>query len=220
MQISMKGIEIFEEHASEYDEWYDENPAAYKSEILTLRSLIPSSETGLEVGAGTGRFSAPLGIKIAVEPARTMAKMARARGIEVIYALAEALPFQDESFDFVLMVTTVCFLDDPRLAFQEAKRILMPGGTLVIGMIDRDSPAGSDYERKKTTSKFYKFAQFHSADEVMSWLKDLDFYDILTRQTIFKNSKTGAIDAEPFKEGHGRGAFLALSARKRDRPQE
>ncbi|AEB67506.1 MULTISPECIES: class I SAM-dependent methyltransferase [Methanothrix] len=216
----MDSIEVFEENAAEYDEWYDENPAAYISEIQALRSLIPSSGTGLEVGAGTGRFAAPLGIKIGVEPAQAMAKRARARGIEVIYALAEALPFRDESFDFVLMVTTVCFLDDPLLACQEAKRTLVPGGSLIIGMIDRDSPAGRDYDRKKTTSKFYKFARFRSADEVMSWLKDLDFYDILTRQTIFKNSKTGAVDAEPFTEGHGRGAFLALSARKRDRPQK
>jgi SAM-dependent methyltransferase len=215
----MNSIEVFEEHAAEYDEWYDDNPAAYKYEILALRSLIPYSGTGLEVGAGTGRFTAPLGIRIAVEPARAMAKRARERGIEVIYALAEALPFQDESFDFVLMVTTVCFLDDPIRAFQEAKRVLKPEGILIIGMIDRNSPAVSDYERKKTTSKFCKCARFRSASEVISWLKDLDFCDILTRQTLF-NTKTDAAAPEPFAEGHGRGAFLALSARKRDRPQE
>ena len=214
----MSSIEGFEEHAAEYDEWYDENPAAYISEILALRSLVPSSGTGLEVGAGTGRFAAPLGIKIGVEPAQAMAKRARARGIEVIYAVAEALPFQDESFDFILMVTTVCFLDDPILAFREAKRTLMPGGTLIIGMIDRDSPAGRDYERKKTSSKFYKCARFRSADEVFGWLKDLDFCGILTRQTLF-DTKIDAAAPGPFEEGHGRGAFLAISARKRDRPE-
>ena len=52
-------IEIFEEHAAEYDEWYDEHQAAYNAEILALRSLIPSAGTGLEVGAGTGRFTLP-----------------------------------------------------------------------------------------------------------------------------------------------------------------
>ena len=72
----MDSIEVFEENAAEYDEWYDENPAAYISEIQALRSLIPSSGTGLEVGAGTGRFAAPLGIKIGVEPAQAMAKRA------------------------------------------------------------------------------------------------------------------------------------------------
>jgi len=70
LHTPMESIEVFEEHAAEYDEWHDEHHAAYKAEILALRSLIPSCGTGLEVGAGTGRFAAPLGIKIGVEPAR------------------------------------------------------------------------------------------------------------------------------------------------------
>ncbi|MGB3919689.1 class I SAM-dependent methyltransferase [Methanothrix sp.] len=209
----MMQIEIFDEHAAEYDEWYDEHQAAYNSEILALRSLIPSAGIGLEVGAGTGRFTLPLGIRIGVEPARAMAERARARGVEIIYALAEALPFRDGAFDFVLMVTTICFLKDPLSAIQEAKRVLKPGGALIIGMIDRDSPAGRDYEMKKKTSKFYRYARFYSAREALSWLEDLDFCNILARQAIFKNAKIDA--AEPFSEGHGRGAFLALSARKR-----
>jgi len=36
--------------------------------------------------------------------------MARERGIKVYEAYAEELPFEDESFDFVLLVTVLCFL--------------------------------------------------------------------------------------------------------------
>ena len=78
----MNNIEIFEKHAAEYDEWFEDNEAAYKSEILALRDLIPAVGVGLEIGAGTGRFAGPLGIRIGVEPAKAMADRARQRGIE------------------------------------------------------------------------------------------------------------------------------------------
>lgn len=124
----MNNIEIFEKHAAEYDLWFEENEAAYKSEILALRDPIPANGIGVEVGVGTGRFAEPLGIRIGVEPAKAMADRARQRGIEVYEARAEALPFQGESFDFVLMVTTICFLEKPLQALAEAKRVLRPGG--------------------------------------------------------------------------------------------
>ncbi|MDD4163002.1 MAG: class I SAM-dependent methyltransferase, partial [Methanothrix sp.] len=149
----MNNIEIFEKYAAEYDQWFDENEAVYKSEILALRDLIPAEGIGLEVGVGTGRFAAPLGIKMGIEPARAMADMARKRGIDVHESKAEELPFRDESFDFVLMMTAICFLEDPLQAVAEAKRVIRPGGRIIIGMIDPNSPLGKDYERKKATSK-------------------------------------------------------------------
>ncbi|HPT18489.1 MAG TPA: class I SAM-dependent methyltransferase [Methanothrix sp.] len=210
----MKNIKIFEEHAVEYDEWFDDNPAAYQSEVLALRNIIPAEGTGLEVGIGTGRFAEPLGIRTGVEPARAMAEIARKRGIDVHEARAEALPFQDESFDFLLMVTTICFLEEPLQALAEAKRVLKPGGAIIIGMIDRNSPLGKDYERRKATSKFYKYARILSVDQVMGWLESLDFDHTATRQTLFKSSKDMRA-AEPFEEGHGRGAFVAIAAKKK-----
>jgi len=209
----MKNRDVFEKYAQEYDKWFDENKDVYKSEIMILRGLIPREGVGLEVGVGTGRFATPLGIKMGVEPAKAMADMARKRGINVHEGRAEALPFDDDSFDFVLMMTTICFLENPLHALEEAKRVLKPEGHIIIGIIDRDSPLGMSYERKKTTSKFYKYANFHSADEVLNWLRSLNFGHIVTRQTIFKSPEE--IDAlEPFEEGHGKGAFVAISAQK------
>jgi ubiquinone/menaquinone biosynthesis C-methylase UbiE len=209
----MKNRDVFEKYAQEYDKWFDENKDVYKSEIMTLRGLIPREGVGLEVGVGTGRFATPLGIRMGVEPAKAMADMARKRGINVHEGRAEALPFDDDSFDFVLMMTTICFLENPLQALEEAKRVLKPEGHIIIGMIDRNSPLGMSYERKKTTSKFYKYANFHSADEVLNWLRSLNFGHIVTRQTIFKSPDE--IDAlESFEEGHGKGAFVAISAQK------
>ena len=81
-------------------------------------------------------------------------------------------------------------------------------------MIDPNSPLGQEYERKKATSKFYKYAHFHSVDQVMLRLESLDFDLIATHQTIFKSTKDISSE-EPFEEGHGKGALVAMAAKKR-----
>ena len=133
---------IFEESAQEYDDWYARNEFAYRSELAALKAFMPTEGHGLEIGVGTGRFAAPLGIKVGVEPARAMAEIARSRGIRVTRAYAEALPFADDSFDFVMLVTVLCFLSDPIQALRETMRVLKPQSRLIIGMIDPDSPLG------------------------------------------------------------------------------
>ncbi len=107
--------------------------------------MIPTGGYGMEIGVGTGRFAEPLGIKTGVEPSKRMREIAQRRGIQVLYGVAEELPFEDFRFDFVLMVTTVCFVDDIGKALLEAHRVLSDGGFLIIGFIDRNSIMGKIY---------------------------------------------------------------------------
>ncbi len=206
-------IRIFEQHAQEYDAWFEVNSCAYESEVLAMRRLLPQSGRGLEVGVGTGRFALPLGIKFGVEPAHAMASIARKRGIDVYGARAEELPFDNESFDFVVMVTTICFLSRPLHALQEAGRVLIPRGHIIIGMIDKDSSLGKVYEAKKSESTFYQYGQFYSVTPVIEWLTELGYNTIRTCQTIFKNPEE-ITSLEPVKEGYGEGGFVAISAQK------
>jgi ubiquinone/menaquinone biosynthesis C-methylase UbiE len=209
----MRGIQIFEKWAEEYDKWFDENRFAYESEALALGKFIPKNSKGLEVGVGTGRFAAPLGIQIGVEPAKAMADIARKRGIKVYEAKAEELPFDSESFDFVLMTTTICFLQNPMQALQESTRVVKSGGYIIIGMIDKNGFLGNAYESKKNNSKFYRYAHFYSVNQVLEWLRKLGYGRIRICQTIFKNpEKITAI--EPVKDGYGRGGFVVNSAQK------
>ncbi len=208
-----KNIQILDELAQEYDSWFDVNPFVYESEVLALKKFIPENGRGLEVGVGSGRFALPLSVQIGVEPAKAMADIAQRRRIKVIRAKAECLPFHDASFDFVLMVTTLCFLQDSLQGLQEAKRVIKPGGYMIIGMIDKESPLGRTYELKKYKSKFYRYAHFHSVDEVVEWLRKLGPQGIKICQTIFKNlEEINAI--EPIKEGYGEGGFVVISAQK------
>ena len=204
-------MNVFEEAAIEYDEWFETHEWVYKSEVEAIKNLIPETGEGIEIGVGTGRFSVPFGIKVGVEPAKAMAEIARKRGIHVYEAKAENLPFHANSFDFALMVTTLCFLEDTFHALKGIKRILKPTGKIVIGMLDEDSPPGKLCEEKRKKSKFYKDARFYSVNQVLDWLKKLKFNNLQTVQTIFKNpSKIQSI--EPVEEGFGKGLFVVISA--------
>jgi SAM-dependent methyltransferase len=204
---------IFENSAREYDEWFVRNEPAYRSELAAVKAFLPLSGRGLEIGVGTGRFAAPLGIEVGVEPARAMAAIARKRGIKVLEAYAEGLPFSDASFDFVLMVTVLCFLADPFRALREATRVLKPRGRLIIGMIDPDSPPGRAYEANKNKSKFYRQAKFHPVGQVLKWLEELHYADLKTCQTIFQDSVTVKVPP-PVHEGHGEGVFVVIAGEK------
>jgi len=163
--VHIKRVEPFEKHAKEYDVWFDENELVYLSELEAVKSMLPDSGTGIEIGVGTGRFAAPLGIKLGLEPSKSMASLARKRGIEVVEGMAESLPFEDSSFDFVLMVTVICFLNDVGKALSEAYRVLKPGGSIIIAFIDKNSTIGKMYEQRKNEDVFYKEATFYSVEE-------------------------------------------------------
>ena len=207
----MPRIEPFEAHAARYDAWFERHQAAYVSELLALRPFVPLSGRGLEIGVGSGRFAAPLGVQVGIDPSRTMLERARARGVEVCEGTAEHLPFAEHSFDHALVVTTLCFVDSPAAMLTQARRVLKPGGSLVIAFIDRDSPLGRDYEAHRETSDFYRDARFHSAGEVERLLLDAGFSLRSWVQTLARTlAENGHI--EPARPGRGEGAFVVVDA--------
>lgn len=209
----MTKIDPFEKHASDYEAWFENNKFVYESELRAIKEQLPKKEEGVEVGVGSGRFAAPLGIRIGVDPSSKMRELAGNRGITAIDGVAENLPFDDCQFHFVLMVTTICFLDDIEAAFKEAHRILKPAGHLVIGFIDRNSPVGTLYQQQKNESVFYKGATFYSVDEVTSYIKKTGFIDLKFTQTIFQ-PLSEIKKLEPIQKGYGKGSFVVIKALK------
>lgn len=213
IKYNMARTEPFEKYALQYEDWFERNKFVYQSELLAIRKQLPKSNNGIEIGVGSGQFAAPLGIKVGIEPSKEMREIAQKRGIEVIGGIAENLPFDDLQFEFALMVTTICFVDNIGLTFREAYRVLKPEGYLIIGFIDKNSPIGELYRQYKENSVFYKIATFYSVDEVVHHLKKADFKNFSFTQTIFHNLAE-IRNVEPIKKGYGEGSFVVVRAMK------
>ncbi|MBW1946127.1 MAG: class I SAM-dependent methyltransferase [Deltaproteobacteria bacterium] len=215
----MPKISPFEKYADQYEEWFEKNRWVYEAELRAVKDMLPTVGHGVEVGVGTGRFAEPLGIKIGVEPSKRMREIAQKRGIQVLDGVAEELPFDDAGFDFVLMVTTICFVDDINRALLEAHRILSHGGFLIIGFVDRNSMMGQAYLNHKEENVFYKNATFFSVDELVEIMDQAGFTDLAFKQTIFRNLSETASN-EPVTPGYGEGSFVVIRGRKEGKKME
>jgi SAM-dependent methyltransferase len=201
----------FTTHVDDYDTWFDEHSAAYVSELLAVRALLPPQGQTLEIGVGTGRFAAPLGVRVGVDPSVTALARAAKRGIRTVTGTAESLPFPDSSFDHALVITTICFVDSPATMFAEARRVLRPGGSIVVGFIDRFSPLGLQYLEHQADNVFYREATFFSSDEVAELLRTAGFTITSWAQTLAGDAEI--TEVEPALDGTGAGAFVVVAAR-------
>ena len=202
---------IFDRYYQKYDAWYDRHRFAYLSELEAIKRILPKKGKGLEIGVGTGRFAAPLGIKYGIDPSKQMSEIARRRGVDVKLGHSEKLPFGNCAFDYAAIIITLCFVKDPIKALTEARRVLKKNGKIIIGIIDKQSFLGKFYRRRK--SVFYKQAIFFSVPELVDLLKTIGFNRISYYQTIYKFPDKIDSVQEP-REGFGKGAFVVIRAYK------
>lgn len=165
--------DVFDEYAEDYDRWFDEHRDECLGELVRIRKVLPPPDSrSVEVGVGSGRFAAPLGVMLGIEPSLALCRMARQQGIEIIRGRVESLPIKDGSCSSVLLVTVICFLDDPVPAFRELHRILVQKGALIIGFIERDKRVAQKYLREGGKRRFLSYARFYSQEEMLAFLKE------------------------------------------------
>jgi len=166
--------------ARTYDQWY-ETPAGQahdriqKADVLAMLPHPHSGATLLDVGCGTGhwsRFFADCGYTVTgADLSGEMIDIARAHNPAGIrYRVADAcdLPFRGGSFDVVAAIATIEFIPDVRTALREMMRCLRPGGTLIIGTLNRLAPINRD--RLASGKQPYASGHLFAPDELRELL--------------------------------------------------
>jgi ubiquinone/menaquinone biosynthesis C-methylase UbiE len=118
---------------------------AFRRQMDPFRQELARAARGvvLEVGAGGGQnfafYDPAITTRVeAVEPNAHMLRRARVAAqaarvpIHLTQAPAEQLPFADATFDAALATFVLCSVDDPARALDEMRRVLRPGGTLLL----------------------------------------------------------------------------------------
>ena len=140
-----------EELAESYDRWRSSRLGritdALERQLLGgLLGSVAGKEL-LDVGCGDGAMAIELARQGATvtaldaDPSMIAAARHRAKNeavrIRLVEGSAESLPFDDATFDVVVAVTVLCFVQNAERAVTEIARVLKPGGRLVIGELGR-----------------------------------------------------------------------------------
>jgi len=210
---------IFDVLTEKYDAWYDSedgNPL-YESELLCLKPLVENCISPiLEIGVGTGRFAMYFPDVIGVDPSFNVLKTAETRGIKTVRAYGEYLPFRDNAFGCILIIVTLCFVQNPLYVLKEAKRVLKKDGSIIIGLFPKDSPWGIFYEGKKRQGHpFYGEATFYSLTDLQKFSEDIGMKITRIRSTLLqKPDEPGRID-DPVENYSKIAGFLCIEAKNK-----
>ncbi len=221
-RVIVVSTESFDHLAARYDAWFEttEGRAIFDEEVEALL-LVKGRGPGrwLEVGVGTGRFASSFGVEEGLDPSQSMLEHAKRRGIHTRLGTAEKLPYEDSTFDGVLVVTTLCFTTDPAQSLSEFARVLKPGGALVIGLIPASSPWGREYARRGALGhELFSHARFLEVDETVKLAAIAGLRLVDAASTLLRPPGEPLLGPHLVERGAVPGAgFVALHFQKRPR---
>ncbi len=210
--------EPFDLYPERYDSWYESRGKGfYEVELAAVLKVVELERLPrpyLEVGVGSGRFAVPLGIDVGVDASEAMIRIARQRGINVLKAQAETLPFPDSTFGTVFIIYTICFLDEPLKALKEAYRVLRDDGRLLVALTLEDTPLGRVYSEKirKGEGVFYSRAKLLTSKRLLKLAGEAGFSLSSVYSTLFLDVPHEALEGGIHKDAKRFVKGLDLSA--------
>ena len=162
------------EDPAKYDAWYSQKRGAWigKTEYTLIRRNLPINldDSVLDVGCGTGYFTRRFaqdqrGPVVGLDPDYEAINYARQKGVKgekYIVGSGEKLPFSDASFDYVVAITSLCFVQKEGEVIAEMVRVARKG--CAIGLLNRRSLLWY----KKRRAKSYKKAHWHRPKEALA----------------------------------------------------
>ncbi|GAB2736613.1 class I SAM-dependent methyltransferase [Amycolatopsis magusensis] len=176
---------IYHRIAGEYDEripGFTALDATFSdTEISFVLDRVTADDEVLDIGCGTGRITIPVahrakavtGFDLTEAMLEQAARKAAEANLDVRFEQGDmaALPFPDDSFDAVVSMLALMHVppaDHPRV-FSEVRRVLRPGGRLIIGV------------------KNSVFERFSSADRFAT----VDITDVENKELVFTGTREG-----------------------------
>jgi ArsR family transcriptional regulator len=162
-----------------------------RSDLLALLDLFEPTWVVGDLGCGTGHISTALAPSvlrvIAVDESGPMLAAARARladtpNIDLREGHIESLPLEDTSLDVAILFLVAHFITDPARAMQEVRRVLKPGGRLLL--VDL-----LPHDREDLAAQGHIWQGF-SQDQIADWLSTAGFTAVRYRPMAQTNDRT------------------------------
>ena len=179
--------------AAAYDAWYDTARGAWigTTEFRLLSRLLQGrpGDTLLDVGCGTGWFTRHFAeeglLATGLDPNLDWLAFARAHSppaVRWVAGDARALPFPDHSFDRVISVAALCFVEDERQAVTEIVRVARR--RFAIGWLNRTSLLYAQKGRSGGRGAYHG-ARWHRPDDLLHVFSGLAVRRLTVRSAIF-----------------------------------
>lgn len=124
----------------------------------------------LDIGTGIGEFLEYYPNATGIDINEDCVKFCTAKGLKCFNADVYKLPFDDDSFDGVLLNNVLEHLDEPDRAFPEVKRVLKNNGRLLIEL-----PGKKGFYHDKTHVKFW------NKTDIINLLENYGFKNVTTK---------------------------------------
>jgi len=170
--------------AQNYDKWYETPKGVYaddqEKKLFLKLTEFKREQTLLDVGCGTGHFSFwfyNLGLKVVgIDSSLEMLKVAKSKlkseKIQFLKANASNLPFSDNSFDLVVLITVLEFVSNPKQVLKEAFRV--GKSKIFLGVLSKYSILAFKRKLKAyfiNKQSVYRKAKFYSLGELKKLIK-------------------------------------------------
>jgi ubiquinone/menaquinone biosynthesis C-methylase UbiE len=172
-----KNIFLTPDVALGYDTYYQteigKTVDTIEKEIVSAHLKNLPKTNWLELGCGTGhwtKFFSECGFQVtAVDNSEAMLEIGRSKNmgnVQFLHADATRLPFPDGHFSGIVSITMLEFVDDLELVLNEIDRVLKPGGTIVLGCLNKLSQP----EKNKNNDPVFQNARFFTPSEIKEML--------------------------------------------------
>ena len=189
---AVEGAQTFQVAGSAYDGFMGRYSTPLASRFAAVSGVV-RGQSVLDLGCGPGALTGVLAALLgpgsvgACDPSPPFVAACRERnpGVEVRPGRAEAIPFDDDSFDGALAQLVLHFVSDPGQAMAELQRVVRPGGTVAacvwdfaggMEMLRRfwDAALAVDTDAPDEASTL----RFGRAGEIASLFEEAGFVDI------------------------------------------